>query len=129
MNTLSKVIAVCMLAIMFVLMFASSWNDSATFDESSHIGAGYSYVTQLDMRLNPEHPPLIKDIIGLAIVPTGSVYRTDTTAWRDGTNEQWAQGAAFLYEWGNDPDRIMHFARFPVKIGRASCRERVYVLV
>ena len=27
-----------------------------------HVTAGYSYLTQQDMRLNPEHPPLMKDI-------------------------------------------------------------------
>lgn len=105
-----------MLSIMFLLMFFSSWNDAATFDESSHIGAGYSYITQKDMRLNPEHPPLMKDIAGLSLLLIHPVYRTDTPEWQNGVNEQWSQGARFLYEWGNDPDRILHIARFPIML-------------
>ena len=35
-------------------------------DEQAHLPAGYSYITRQDMRINPEHPPLIKDFAGLA---------------------------------------------------------------
>ena len=105
-----------MLGIMFLLMFFSSWNDAATFDESAHIGAGYSYITQKDMRLNPEHPPLMKDIAGIFMLPLRPTYRTDTPEWQNGVNEQWTQGARFLYEWGNNPDSILHLARFPIML-------------
>ena len=33
---------------------------SATFDETTHLPAGYSYLKTGDCRLNPQHPPLIK---------------------------------------------------------------------
>ncbi len=113
MNFAYKILALLVLIVMFGLAVASSWNDAATFDESSHIAAGYSYITQKDMRINPEHPPLLKDMAGLALMLVRPTYRTDTPQWQNGVNEQWAQGAAFLYDWGNDPDRILHFARFP----------------
>src|SRR3989338_3492688 len=116
MTAFSKSLVIGMLGIMFLLMFFSSWNDAATFDESAHIGAGYSYITQKDMRLNPEHPPLMKDIAGIFMLPLRPTYRTDTPEWQNGINEQWRQGARFLYEWGNDPDRILHLARFPTML-------------
>ena len=68
MNKLSKFIALAMLGLMFILMFFSSWNDAATFDEVAHIPAGYSYLTQKDYRLNPEHPPLIKDLSAIPLL-------------------------------------------------------------
>lgn len=33
---------------------------SATFDETAHLPAGYSYLETADFRLNPEHAPLAK---------------------------------------------------------------------
>ena len=44
---------------------------SITFDEQSHIGAGFSYVTHGDVVLNPEHPPLVKLIAGATIAALG----------------------------------------------------------
>ena len=50
----------------FGLMFWASRTDSAIDDELAHIPAGYGYVHNLDYRLNPEHPPLVK---ALAMLP------------------------------------------------------------
>lgn len=95
-------------------------NDSATFDEVAHIPAGYSYVTQADTRLNPEHPPLLKDLIGIPL--TFLDLKFDTTGdfwtgknlnriWDDG---QWLAGKHLLYEAGNNPDQILFWARLPI---------------
>jgi hypothetical protein len=43
--------------------------DGFTIDEPYHIAAGASYVRWGDYRLNPEHPPLVKLIAGLAVPP------------------------------------------------------------
>ena len=64
MDKFTNILAVLMLAAMFALMLGSSWNDSAIFDEVAHIGAGYTYLKYQDGRLNPEHPPLLKDLAG-----------------------------------------------------------------
>jgi hypothetical protein len=56
--------------------------DSATFDETPHIGAGVSYLERGDFRLNPEHPPLAKMIAALPLVllgRTGGDYASE--AW------------------------------------------------
>jgi 4-amino-4-deoxy-L-arabinose transferase-like glycosyltransferase len=116
MKTASSTLAILMLASMFILAFASSWNDSVIFDETAHVGAGYSYLTQQDMRLNPEHPPLIKDLAAFPLLFLDLNFPTDTDAWQKMVNGQWDQGGPFLFEFGNDPDTIMHYARAPIML-------------
>ncbi|MDP3763035.1 MAG: glycosyltransferase family 39 protein [bacterium] len=115
-KSLPNLLAFLMLAFMFALLFASAWNDSAVMDELAHLPAAYSYVTLKDMRLNPEHPPLIKDLAGLPLLFLNLKFPTDTPYWKDDVNGQWAQGAVFLYESGNDPDKILRLARLPVML-------------
>ncbi len=116
MRFLNSTIALVMLGIMFVLMFFSSWGDSGTFDETAHIPAGYSYLTQGEYRLNPEHPPLIKDLAAFPLLFLGLNFPTDAPAWQNQTNGQWNMGRIFLYESGNNPDQILHFSRFPIML-------------
>ncbi len=40
-----------------------------TFDESAHLYAGYSYWKRGDYGVNPEHPPLVKLLAALPLVP------------------------------------------------------------
>jgi len=109
-------IAVGILGIMFILLFASAWNDSATMDELAHIPAGYSYLTQFDYRLNPEHPPLIKDLSALPLLLLNLNFPIDATAWTKDINGQWDMGRIFLYESGNNADKILKFSRFPIML-------------
>ena len=41
---------------------------SSTFDEATRFPAGYSYLTKGDYRLNPEHPPFIKLLVGVPLL-------------------------------------------------------------
>lgn len=94
-------------------------NDSTTFDEVAHIPAGYSYLVEHDTRLNPEHPPLIKDLSAFPLLFLGLNFDTTQKFW---TGElkgkwdegQWAAGRHLLYEAGNDADRIVFWARVPI---------------
>ncbi len=116
MRHVNSIIALVMLGFMFVLMFFSAWDDSAIMDELAHIPAGYSYLTQQDYRLNPEHPPLIKDLAAFPLLYLGLNFPTDIKAWKDDINGQWDIGRIFLYESGNDADKILHFSRFPIML-------------
>jgi hypothetical protein len=95
-------------------------NDSATFDEVAHIPAGYSYIKMQDMRLNPEHPPLLKDLIGIPLAFLNLKFDTSQTFWtgegfaRIWDDGQWAAGKHLLYEAGNNPDQIIFWARVPI---------------
>jgi hypothetical protein len=96
----------------FSLMLWASRTDSAIMDELAHIPAGYGYVSQLDYRLNPEHPPLIKALAMLPVLmfvqPT---FPTNTAAWASEINGQWDTGYQFLYNAGNNANAIVQWAR------------------
>jgi hypothetical protein len=105
-------IAISSLFVLFALSLAVSWQESTTMDEQAHIGAGYSYVRYLDMRLNPEHPPLLKDLAGLPLLFLDVNFPTDDPAWISGNNEQWLLGSRFLHE--NDAHLITFLSRIPI---------------
>src|SRR3984885_11580337 len=95
----------------FSMMVWASLTDSAIDDELAHIPAGYGYVHNLDYRLNPEHPPLIKALAMLPVLFLNPVYPTNTAAWTTEINGQWDMGTAFLYNSGNDANAIIQTAR------------------
>ena len=105
---------------MLTLAFFSVRGDSTTMDELAHIPAGYSYIVQKDMRLNPEHPPLLKDLAGLSILIGSKItgeqinFPVEDPSWQSAINGQWDFGAKFLYQSGNDPDKIVLWARLPM---------------
>ena len=114
-SRLSTAIAIVLLAFFVVLSVASIWNDSATMDESVHIPAAYSYLSQKDMRLNPEHPPLLKDLSAVPLLLMKINFPAEHPSWAENINDQWAFGPKFLYESGNDADEIIFWARiFPI---------------
>lgn len=101
----------------FSLMLWASRTDSAIMDELAHIPAGYGYIHNLDYRLNPEHPPLIKSLAMLPVLFLAPNFPTQSDAWRNQVNAQWDMGAQFLYESHNDANGIIGTARiFPMLI-------------
>lgn len=108
---ITNILAGVILAIMFILAVASMWNDSVIMDESPHITAGYSYLTHQDMRLNPEHPPLIKDLAALPLLFMHLKFPDNGPEWKNNINDQWTLGTQFLYESGNNPDKIIFWGR------------------
>ncbi|MEA1897603.1 MAG: glycosyltransferase family 39 protein [Bacteroidota bacterium] len=93
-------------------------NDALTFDELSHIPAGYSYVSQQDYRLNPEHPPLIKTLSALPLLSLDLNFPENHPTW---IQEQgpiwWLQfdfGTQFLFNSDNPADKIIFLARLPM---------------
>lgn len=103
-----------------IVSLINAKNDTATFDEVAHIPAGYSYVTQHDMRLNPEHPPLLKDLIGIPLAFLNLNFDTSKPFWtgeglsRIWDDGQWEAGKHLLYGAGNDPSAILFWARLPI---------------
>jgi 4-amino-4-deoxy-L-arabinose transferase-like glycosyltransferase len=92
-------------------MFYASRTDSAIDDELAHIPAGYGYVHNLDYRLNPEHPPLIKALAMFPVLFLNPTFPTTSTAWTTEVNGQWDMGTQFLYGSGNDANAIIQTAR------------------
>jgi len=99
-----------------VISLWNAWKDSAIFDETAHIGAGYSYVEKQDMRLNPEHPPMIKDLAGIPLAFLNLNFDTSQDFWAKDINGQWDAGKDLLYFEGNNADQIIFFSRLPIVI-------------
>lgn len=117
-NRLTNIIAFFLIASAFVLCFFTLFNDCWTFDETAHIASGYSYLTRQDFRLNPEHPPLIKDLAAAPLLFLNLNFPEEHSSWiQEGEPVWWLQfdfARQFLYESGNDPDQILLFARIPM---------------
>ena len=109
-------IAVAMLVLMFFLSIGSMKNDSAIRDEMPHIVAGYSYLTEADYRINPEHPPLIKQLCALPLLFLNVNFPDNNPAWKDHVNDQWSLGNIFLYHSDNNADQMIFWGRIPIVI-------------
>src|SRR5499427_3655387 len=115
----SAVLAVLLLALMAVLAGGAALHESVTVDEVSHIGAGVSYLQRLDLRLNPEHPPLPKVLAALPLVfrSVRADYRHISWNFSEKFFQafvgQWVFGEWFLEKW-NEPKTVLAWARFPM---------------
>ncbi len=111
------IVITALLALMFGLMFFSAKGDSPIVDEIAHIPSGYSYLTTGDYRLNPEHPPLIKDLAAFPLLFEHLKFPYDY--WRADSpiiNNQWEMGWKFLYKMGNNPNTIKLTAEVPIML-------------
>src|SRR6516162_5976733 len=68
---LANIIAIALLAVMAVLLVSSVRQESQTFDESTHLFAGFEYWKHTDFGINPEHPPFAKLLAALPLLPMG----------------------------------------------------------
>jgi len=84
-----------LLAVFAALAIVSLARDSATFDETAHVAAGFTYWDRRDFRLNPEHPPLAKMWAALPLW-LGGVRDVDYSSehWR--RRDHWRFGFIFL---------------------------------
>jgi len=114
----TNLIAGILLFFLFLIAVFSILNDTFITDEPPHIAAGYSYLTQKDMRLNPEHPPFLKDIAAFPLLFLDLNFPLQHPAWLQEDNPFWWHqfnlGGEFLYRSGNNPDQILILARLPM---------------
>jgi len=114
-NRLTYLMAGILLLMVFFLCVFSMKDDSATMDEVAHLPAGYSYLTQKDMRLNPEHPPLIKDLAAIPLLFIKNInFPSEIKDWKEDINGQWGFGYNFLYNSGNPADQMIFWGRIPI---------------
>ncbi|MEV7343539.1 phospholipid carrier-dependent glycosyltransferase [Streptomyces sp. NPDC093544] len=99
---------VALLAQMAAAMVTTAVRQTPTIDEPVYVGTAVVYVQQHSLRYNPEHPPL-----GKLIIASGLVFAHPHLD-ADFTGDQTALGKRVLYESGNDPWRLMLWARLPV---------------
>ena len=114
-NRLTNIIAVLLLTFVFVIALFSIKDDSLTMDELAHLPAGYSYLTQKDMRLNPEHPPLIKSLAAFPLLFIKDInFPSYIREWQEDVNGQWGFGNYFLFQAGNPADKMIFWSRIPM---------------
>jgi len=115
----SALLAVLLLAFMAVLAGGAARRESVTVDEVSHIGAGVSYLQRLDLRMNPEHPPLAKVLAAIPLVLRGVRADYNHISWTISDKffpaymGQWVFGEWLLDKW-NDPKAVLMWARLPM---------------
>lgn len=106
---------IIIVAFSLILGITSVWNDSPIVDEIPHIGAGYSYIAKGDFRLNPEHPPLAKDLAGISLkiagIKDGPAF--ESRFWQKDINGQWEFGRRLIFSSGNDAVQLARFAKIP----------------
>ncbi|MEU9238676.1 phospholipid carrier-dependent glycosyltransferase [Streptomyces sp. NPDC048385] len=105
---LVPVLAALLLAQMAVAMVTTAVQQTPTVDEPVYVAAATDYLHEHRVRYNAEHPPLGKLVIMAGIAVAGPHY---DPSYR---GDQGQVGRHLLYSSGNDPWRVMLWARLPV---------------
>jgi hypothetical protein len=85
--------------------------NSQTYDEAMHLATGYSYLAKGDFRLEPQNPPLMKELQALPLFLSYKLpFNPDPKHWRDG--DGYLIGQNFLYESRISADRMLATGRF-----------------
>ena len=83
--------------------------DTATWDEGDHIYSGYRSLANGDFGLNPEHPPLVKALAAVPLLPLGLNIPEPQNIYY--VAAAFLGGKSLLFESGNDADEILARAR------------------
>ena len=102
--------AVALLALMALLMLASAWDETPTSDDNVSIISGYSYLRKAEYRLEPQNPPLIKDLGAIPLLFMRLHEPWGQKGWGREIDPD-VLGREFLYHSGNDPDAILRAAK------------------
>ncbi|WP_460105242.1 ArnT family glycosyltransferase [Streptomyces sp. YKOK-J1] len=105
---LVPLLAGLLLAQMAAAMVTAAAQQTPTIDEPVYVATATDYLREHRVRYNPEHPPLGKLLIAAGV----AVADPDYDPAYSGT--QGEVGRHLLYESGNDPWRLMWWARLPV---------------
>jgi hypothetical protein len=103
--------ALAVAAILAAFVALSLWemhDESATYDEGPHLSAAYTALRLGDYRLVTEQPPLGRRIAAMSLL-TEDVRLPSGPAWS--AADHFRYGFEFLYQSGNDADRLLQRAR------------------
>jgi len=113
-----------LLGLLFVfillLLVGAARSNSATTDESVHVFTGHTYLTRGDFRLDPEHPPFLKEISAVPILAISNLKTPIDGLWDNAGNfyyDSWQEARiiaeSFLYALGNNASKIIFWGRLP----------------
>ncbi|MFJ9896385.1 ArnT family glycosyltransferase [Streptomyces sp. NPDC091280] len=97
-----------LLAQMAAVMVTTAVEQTPTIDEPVYVATATVYLREHSLDYNPEHPPLGKLVIAAGIALADPHFDADYRG------DQGELGRHLLYESGNDPWRLMFWARLPV---------------
>lgn len=106
------ILAAVLLVVVFVLPFLATRNFSPAFDEITHIPSGYSYIKTGEIKLNPQHPPLIKMLAAIPLLFLDLKFDQNRFEAVPAKISEWEFGENFLFS--NDTDKILLWARIPM---------------
>ncbi len=109
-----KVVAgvVGLLAVLMLQLALSIRQESITWDEDDHLYAGYMSWTTGDFGLNPEHPPLVKMLAALPLLPMQ--LKMPVLQNRNFKHEAFLGGKEFVFQ--NDADTMLFRARMAASL-------------
>ncbi len=97
-----------LLAQMAAVMVTTAVQQTPTIDEPVYVATATVYLREHSLDYNPEHPPLGKLVIAAGIALADPHFDASYKG------DQGELGRHLLYESGNDPWRLMFWARLPV---------------
>lgn len=107
---LVPLLVVVLLGQMAVAMVTTAVQQTPTIDEPVYVATAADYLHAHRLRHNAEHPPLGKLVIAVGVAAA------DPHVDAAFTGDQGAAGRRLLYGSGNDPGRLMLWARLPVVV-------------
>ena len=106
----SRRITMCVVALFCLFLIelgVIARRTSITWDEDDHIYAGYMSLTRGDFGLNPEHPPLVKQLAAVPLLPLE--LSMPALQNREFKHEAFLGGKDFIFR--NDAETILFRAR------------------
>ena len=103
-KALVRIIAVLLAILHAALAITATMEKSPTFDEPTHLTAGYSYWLKDDYRLDPENGNWSARWAALPLLWSRPAF-LENAAWKQG--DIGAVSEKFFYLSGNDADRIV----------------------
>jgi len=107
-----RFIVIIILGFMTWALILSAKNNAQTVDEGVYISSGYALYQYKQYPLNKEHPPLAKYLAGLPL-QFQAINFTDNAKKNIANNDQYGFANEFLYNSGNNADKIIFFGRLP----------------
>ena len=114
---MSTIKVVPLAAIFLLLLFVAQGiffirANSQTIDEAMHLAAGYSYLAKRDFRIEPQNPPLIKELLALPLFLAYRLpFNPDPQQWRDA--DGFSIGRDLLYKSTIPADQMLAWSRLP----------------
>ena len=103
---------ILLLGFVFFVPFFSMQNFSPAVDEITHLPSGYSYLKTGEIKLNPQHPPLMKMLAALPLLFLDLKFDPNDPNLAEPEIREWKFGQDLLFN--NGIDRLIFWGRIPI---------------